>query len=99
MDGRNILQLLEGKGNLEDRPFFYLRGRQLQAVRVGRWKLRVAGEGEPELFDLEVDPSERYNLAVQHPEMVTELANHMVGFAGELGAGTSDNLKELSGTD
>jgi arylsulfatase A-like enzyme len=99
IDGRNILRLLEGKGALEEEPFFYIRGRQLQAVRVGRWKLRVAGEGEPELFDLEVDPSERYNLAVQHPKIVTDLANQMVGLAGELGAGTADNLKELSGTD
>jgi len=41
------------------------------AMREGRWKLLCAYDGSlPELYDLELDPSEQTNLATQHPELV-----------------------------
>lgn len=40
LDGHSIVGLLDGTaGSLDDRPFFYYFGVQLQAVRSGRWKL------------------------------------------------------------
>ncbi len=40
IDGRSIADLLLGKtGELPQRPFYYYFGTQLQALRLGRWKL------------------------------------------------------------
>lgn len=40
LDGRSIVGLLDGTDDsLDDRPFFYYFGVQLQAIRLGRWKL------------------------------------------------------------
>jgi hypothetical protein len=40
IDGRSIADLLLGKADqLEEQPFFYYFGVQLQALRLGRWKL------------------------------------------------------------
>ena len=40
LDGRSIIGLLDGtESSPDDRPFFYYFGVQLQAVRLGRWKL------------------------------------------------------------
>jgi arylsulfatase len=46
-------------------------------VRRGEWKLRWQfkpfGKGEWELFNVVADPTERQDLAAQHPEKVREL--------------------------
>jgi arylsulfatase A-like enzyme len=47
-------------------------GMQPYAVRQGRFKL-VHGGGAPALYDLEVDPGERSNLAAQEPERLAAL--------------------------
>lgn len=41
IDGRSIADLLLGRSGLAEAPFFYYFGVQLQAVRVGRWKLHL----------------------------------------------------------
>ncbi len=44
------------------------------AVRDGRWKLLSSYDGSsPQLYDLDVDPSERNNLAGAHPAETTRL--------------------------
>lgn len=49
IDGRSIAGLLRGDtDNLEERPFFYYFGHQLQALRVGRWKLILQIDEYPE---------------------------------------------------
>lgn len=63
--------------------FFYYRNNQIEAVRLGTWKLRTTAakpkKNAPpdastvELFDLEADVSEANNLAQSHPEMVEKL--------------------------
>lgn len=88
IDGRNVTPLLEG-GTLpgaEEHPFFYYRRRQLQAVRVGKYKLHVPhnytsvrdGKGQRKhidlsLFDLQADIGETTNIADEHPEIVQKL--------------------------
>lgn len=73
----------EGAG----RTVFYYFGinHQLMAVRKGKWKLHIRTysqlgisyfeKDDPLLFDLEVDPSEKYDLAGKHPEIVQQLRN------------------------
>jgi len=40
----------------------------------------------PQLFDLEIDPSESYNLADRHPEIVEMLREMMRSFDAEVKA-------------
>ncbi len=68
----------------------------MEAVRQGKWKLRLARHARtdlqprepvtPELFDLEVDPSERYNIADRQPEVVKRLSKKLKAFAEEIKA-------------
>ena len=69
---------------LPRRPFFFYRGTELTAVRYGPWKAHLVtqsgyGGDRPEthatpvLFHLGLDPSERFNVAGEHPDVVSEL--------------------------
>jgi arylsulfatase A-like enzyme len=79
IDGVDILPLLTGKAASPVADFFFFDSDSIAAVRQGRWKLRVAG-GAPELFDLDVDPGERVNLAPQHPDTVARLRARIQSF-------------------
>lgn len=45
-------------------------------VRDGRWKYLSQPGGEPQLFDLSLDPQEKNNLAGRHPERVRLYEEH-----------------------
>lgn len=47
--------------------------RRLAAVRQGRWKLVMEGDGPPQLYDVDADPGERHDLAADHPSLVAAL--------------------------
>ncbi len=50
IDGRSLADLLLGKTeSLPEKPFMYYFGTQLQAIRVGRWKLFLARAEPPEM--------------------------------------------------
>ena len=85
LDGIDLAPLLfEGHG-LPERPFFYYSGAQLAACRLGEWKAHFhsqVGFGPPEsrqkhdpplLFHLGRDPSEKRDVAGQHPEVVAAI--------------------------
>ncbi len=67
--------------DFSNRPLFFYRDESVLAVRLGKWKLHVARHSrwsglrkiEPELFDLDTDPSESTDLAPEHPEIVQQL--------------------------
>lgn len=90
IDGADVMPLLTGGAPPQDREFFYFSAAALHAVRSGRWKLRIAPSAEPanprtsspvvELFDLEVDPSERYNVAGEHGPVVERLRRRLEEF-------------------
>ena len=84
IDGVNIMPLLTGTGDLQRDAYFFYRGAQLFAVRMGKWKahfLTQPGYGAPKpephdpplLFDLQSDPGESFDVAAQHPDVLTPL--------------------------
>ena len=85
IDGNDLLPLLRGETDTSPtQVYHYFRGNQLQAVRKGPWKLqRVTGEDE--LFHLDRDIGERFNVADDHPELVAELQELMRAMADETG--------------
>ena len=92
VDGKDISGLLEGKGKTPHEYLYFYFNESLNAVRYGKWKLVVADGSEinfpgsgnnmqikdmPQLYDIDADPGESYNLADRHPELVSELINKM----------------------
>ena len=88
IDGNDILPLLRGEASSPTDHFYYFRGRQLQAVRDGTWKLRQPGEGdEPRLFHLDRDPAEQYNVADGHADVVSRLQERKQAFESDVSSG------------
>lgn len=86
LDGHDLSSLLTGESTESPRQdVFYWRSEQLYAVRSGPWKAHFITEGcygigpkkmvhkSPELYQVEQDPSEKYNVADQHPDVVKRL--------------------------
>jgi arylsulfatase A-like enzyme len=89
IDGQNMVAFLEGQGPSPAREFFYYSsGGRLEGVRDRQWKLHLTfpDKGEPvtELFDLLADPSERWDVAGEHPDIVARLRERMRRFAAEI---------------
>lgn len=79
IDGIDIAPLLvHGEPAPTERVFFYYWMNDLEAVRVGRWKLHFSKHGEAfdALYDLEADPAEVNDCLAEQPEMVAMLAEH-----------------------
>jgi arylsulfatase A len=85
IDGIDLSPLLFGGGAITRPPYFFYRGQQLYAVRLGPWKVHYItrsayGPDGPQTHDpplvyhLGSDPGERFNVAAQHPEVVAEAA-------------------------
>lgn len=94
IDGVDLSPLFnDPTAEIRDEVIYYL-GAQVFAIRKGPWKMHVKtlnpyiGEqavthDPPLLYQLEHDPSERFNLAENHPEVIAELkailAQHQSG--------------------
>lgn len=74
------------RDTLQRDAYFFYRGYQLMAVRVGPWKAHLktqAGYGQPQaethdpplLFHLERDPSEKFNVAKANQQALQQIAN------------------------
>jgi arylsulfatase A len=87
--------LLDGDAGLRREMPFYRRG-QLMAYRIGPWKLHYITEGaygqppertvhaEPLLYNLLRDPSERFNVAADNPEIVRQIEAAVVRHRAEV---------------
>ncbi len=83
LDGYDISPALLGKGPSPREEMFFYRGEQVFAVRKGPFKAHFttqSGYGDkplkhdpPALYHLEHDPSEKYDIAKDHPGVVAEL--------------------------
>jgi arylsulfatase A-like enzyme len=95
IDGEDISGLVVGGGQVPDpeRPFLYVKGGDIEAVRSGRWKLHVHKRGRAiaELYDLRADVGETTELAASHPEVVDALTSMVE-------AGRADIGDEATGT-
>jgi arylsulfatase A-like enzyme len=84
LDGYDMMPFFTGKVDHSPRKAYaYLLG-GLQALRVGKWKLKV-NEDYPELFNLAVDPSEQFNRAGAKPKIVKRIRQRMDKLANRLG--------------
>ena len=76
IDGLDLSKTLLGKARSPRNEFVFYNGREIWAAREGSWKLhyetaRPNGpmkHDPPLLFELDVDPSERYNINGHFPE-------------------------------
>jgi arylsulfatase A len=83
-DSYDLSPLLRGAGKSPRESMFYYRGFDLMAVRVGPWKAHYRtqpgyGGGptehqRPQLFNLMVDPSEKYDVGAQHADVLKRIA-------------------------
>lgn len=86
LDGYDLTPFLTGETDQSPRnEYGYFRNGVLQAMRVGEWKLRLMEE-EPQLFNMQDDPGERFNRADDHPEIVEKIQTEMQNLAAETGA-------------
>jgi len=85
IDSVDLSAALRGAGPSARTELFYYWDNELRAVRKGNYKAHFITSGaydDPEprtvhnpplLFDLSVDPGERFNVAAEHPEVVADL--------------------------
>lgn len=84
IDGLSMAQVLKGEAETPREFFAFYRGTELFAVRYGPWKAHYitqtsypAGPKEyhnpPLLYHLENDPSERFNVAENHKEVIQKI--------------------------
>lgn len=83
-DGTDISDiLLHNKDNVRDIVYYYIN-KNLYAIRKGPWKAHFITHASysaedpvthdlPLLFNIDEDPSEKYNIASRHPEIVEDL--------------------------
>ena len=96
LDGDNILEFLKQPQSvkLKERPlYFYARNGNLEAIRLGNWKLHISkslgwnikekGEFKEALYNLKDDIGEKLNVADKYPGIVKKLKQQMLDFDSE----------------
>lgn len=97
LDGQSLHSLLVESTPLEERPFLYILGGNIEAVRLGRWKLHVRkwNKERLRLFDLQADIGESNDVVEEHPDVVEHLLSIISAAKFELG----DDASAITGTD
>jgi len=85
IDGKDIWPLMAGEAGAKSphKAYYYYRGTTLEAIREGRWKLRIVKK-KAELYDLKTDISEKWNYAEKYPQIVKRMTDMMNEFDGAL---------------
>ena len=103
VDGVDLSPVLFGRGQSPRSMMPYYRRGQLYALRQGPWKLHFITEGaygqpptktkheRPQLYHLRNDPSERFDVAESHPDVVARLTK----MAKDLEAGLTKQPAEF----
>ncbi|MDA0808814.1 MAG: sulfatase [Planctomycetota bacterium] len=85
VDGYDLTESLKGNAKSPRDIVYYYRGTRLMALRKGPWKAHFATQESytgnnklnehdpPVLYNLELDPSEKWDVAARHPEVIAEI--------------------------
>ena len=85
IDGVDLSASLQGTGPSPREEVQYYRGTRLMALRRGPWKAHFKTQESytgnnalvehetPQLYNLEVDPGEQWDVAAEHPEVVASI--------------------------
>ena len=94
LDGRDLSGLLSGGDGPDPEAFFYMLGGNIEAVRLGRWKLHVRkwNEERLRLYDLEADIGERHDVVDENPGTVASLLALLDAARLDLGDDASENV-------
>ena len=88
VDGQDIRAFLEGRAPSPVEWYFYNYNGRVEGVRDRRWKLHLTFPEKSEpvaaLFDLLADPSERWDVAAEHPDVVSRLRERLRQFTAGL---------------
>jgi arylsulfatase A-like enzyme len=94
IDGHDLAPMLAGRAASPTTELFYMYGDSVEAVRDARWKLRLTNRGRtgvaaglppvPELYDLDVDLGERFDVSADHPDVVARLRARIAAFSATL---------------
>jgi len=107
LDGYDISPAMFGTGPSPRNQMFFYRGVQIYAVRLGPYKAHFITEEAygsntnrqvhetPLLFNVEVDPSEQWNVASTHPKVIDEIRNLMARHRAELQPGEPQLEKRI----
>ncbi len=98
IDGKDIWPLASAQAGAKSphNAFYYYFVKDLECVRSGNWKLRVAPPRrknaagfKPQLFDLATDIGETKNVAQRHPDIVRRLMELAEKARADLGDGNA----------
>lgn len=103
LDGEDLSPLLAGRRPPGRGPVYLFAGKWLNAVRSEGWKLHVAfGEDNraymPQLFDVEADFRESYNLAALNPEVVERLRGPLEDLRADVAAEAATHTERTEAT-
>ena len=88
IDGQDIRAFIESRAPSPVEWYVYNYGGRVEGVRDRRWKLHLTFPEKSEpvaaLYDLSLDPSERWDVAAEHQDIVTRLRERLRRFAAEL---------------
>jgi arylsulfatase A-like enzyme len=85
LDGYDMMPFFTGKVNQSPRKMYAYMRSGLNALRLGKWKLRATVTVNPQLFNLNTDPGEQYNLAAKKPKIVKQIRQRMQKVAKRFG--------------
>lgn len=84
IDGKDILPVLTDNRKSPHEVFFYYKENTLEAVRSGKWKLRVKGYASPALYNLDDDISEKKNVIANNDAIVKKLKGYLEVFKKDI---------------
>jgi arylsulfatase A-like enzyme len=106
VDGLDLSPALFGQGPSPRQTMFYYRGMRLFAVRKGPYKAhfitQTGYQGDkpvkhdpPVLYHLEHDPSEKYDVAKDHPDVIADIMNEVAKHRAALKPGEDQLAKVI----
>ncbi|MHC4433324.1 MAG: sulfatase/phosphatase domain-containing protein, partial [Planctomycetota bacterium] len=106
VDGLDLSPVLFGTGPSPRKTMFYYRGAKIYAVRKGQYKAHfftkpAYGKGkeerhdQPLLFHLGHDPSEKHDIARDHPEVIRDIKKEVALHLANLTLGEDQLAKRI----